>query len=82
MENFFQERVKRTVAREKKRAKFLNVYMDEDIFNEFEEFCKTYGYTKTAVVELAVSKYMSYVKDKMKGGVLSDGTDGTNSIGQ
>ena len=46
----------------KKEIKYLNVCMDKTLHEEFEQFCKDMGMSKTGATETAIRMYM----DKMK----------------
>ena len=46
----------------KKEIKYLNVCMDKSLHEEFEQFCKDMGMSKTGATENAIRMYM----DKMK----------------
>lgn len=46
----------------KKEIKYLNVCMDKTLHEEFEQFCKDMGMSKTGATENAIRMYM----DKMK----------------
>lgn len=47
---------------DKKEIKYLNVCMDKFLHEEFEQFCKDMGMSKTGATENAIRMYM----DKMK----------------
>ena len=46
----------------KKEIKYLNVCMDKALHEEFEQFCKDMGMSKTGACETAIRFYM----DKMR----------------
>nr|MDD5837543.1 hypothetical protein [Eubacteriales bacterium] len=46
----------------KKEIKYLNVCMDKSLHEEFEQFCKDMGMSKTGATENAIRMYI----DKMK----------------
>lgn len=46
------------VVRKKKDAKYLNVYLDRKLHEEFEDFCKDIGQNKTVATERAIRMYM------------------------
>ena len=50
----------------KKDIKYLNVCIDRSIHEEFEEFCKDMGMSKTGATEKALRMYMDKVKRAMK----------------
>ena len=45
------------MARPKKNGKYLNVCIQEDIYQRLEAFCLTAGQTKTIAVERALLQY-------------------------
>lgn len=46
------------MGRPKKDAKYLNVYIRRDIYDEFDELCRRLGQSKTVAAERALMKYM------------------------
>lgn len=55
------------MPREKKDAKYLNIYIERGLYDDFAEFCKKYGYTKTSAAERALRSYIKDVEKKMEG---------------
>lgn len=51
----------------KKDAKYLNVHIERQVYDDFTKFCKKFGFTKTGATELALKFYMEDVESKMKG---------------
>ena len=47
---------------EKKEIKNLNVCMDKSLHEEFEQFCKNMGMSKTGATEKAIRMYMDKIK--------------------
>lgn len=45
----------------KKDIKYLNVCLDRALHEEFEQFCKKYGMSKTGATEKALRMYMDRV---------------------
>lgn len=58
------------MPQKKKDAKYLNVHIDRTIYEQFDAFCKKYGYTKTSATERAIAMYIQEVETKM--GVRND----------
>ncbi len=50
------------MARAKKDGRYLNLYLDRAIHDEFEEFCANIGQTKTVAAERAIKMYMDSMK--------------------
>lgn len=55
------------MSRQKKDAKYLNVYIERSIYDRFEEFCKKHGQSKTAASELALTQYMDRMEKLLEG---------------
>lgn len=55
------------MGRPKKDARYLNVYIRRDIYDEFDEMCKVLGQSKTIAAERALSQYM---RDNMRTGKM------------
>ena len=53
------------MPRPKKEARYLNVYIQKDLHDRFEEFCKKLGQSKTVAAERALKMYM----DAYEGGL-------------
>lgn len=53
------------MARNKKDAKYLNVYLDKSVYDEFDQFCNEFGQTKTLATERALKAYMKDMREKM-----------------
>lgn len=49
---------KSDMSRPKKDAKYLNVYIERDIHEQFDEFCRKFGQSKTVATERALKMYM------------------------
>lgn len=60
------------MPQKKKDAKYLNVHIARDLYEQFDEFCKKYGYTKTSATERALVLYMNDVDKKMRTEVQDD----------
>lgn len=53
------------MPRAKKDAKYLNIYLSKHIYDEFDEFCKEIGQTKTMATERALEMYMKEMRGKL-----------------
>lgn len=51
---------------EKKEIKYLNVCIDKSLHEEFEQFCKDMGMSKTGATENAIKMYMEKIKEAIK----------------
>ena len=51
---------------DKKEIKYLNVCMDRALHEEFEQFCKDMGMSKTGATENAIRMYMDKMKEAVK----------------
>lgn len=51
---------------DKKEIKYLNVCMDKTLHEEFEQFCKNMGMSKTGATENAIRMYMDKIKKAVK----------------
>ncbi len=51
---------------DKKEIKYLNVCMDKSLHEEFEQFCKDMGMSKTGATESAIRMYMDKMKEAVK----------------
>ncbi len=51
---------------DKKEIKYLNVCMDKSLHEEFEQFCKDMGMSKTGATEQAIRQYMDKVNKAME----------------
>ena len=49
----------RSMARPKKNGQYLNVKIDVSVYQRLEDFCENTGYSKTAVVERALTSLMN-----------------------
>lgn len=49
----------------KKEIKYLNVCMDKNLHEEFDDFCKKYGMSKVGATEHAIRQYMDKFNSKM-----------------
>ena len=52
--------------KDKKEIKYLNVCMDKALHEEFEEFCKSMGMSKTGACEKAIRMYMDRMRNAMQ----------------
>lgn len=50
------------MPRQKKDGRYLNLYLDRALHEEFEQFCETLGQTKTVAAERALRMYMDTMK--------------------
>lgn len=50
------------MARPKKDGRYLNLYLDRALHEEFEQFCESLGQTKTVAAERAFRMYMDAMK--------------------
>lgn len=50
----------------KKEIKYLNVCMDKSLHEEFEQFCKDMGMSKTGACENAIRLYMDKMRKAVK----------------
>lgn len=46
------------MARPKKEAKYLNVYLDKQVYDDLSTFCEKSGQSKTLAVERAIQMYI------------------------
>ena len=46
------------MGRLKKDAKYLNVYLHRDVYEDFTKFCETVGQSKSLAAERALVAYM------------------------
>lgn len=49
-------------TKQNKEIKYLNVCMDKKLHEEFEQFCKDMGQSKTGATEKAIRMYMDTMK--------------------
>lgn len=56
------KRMWNTMPRPKKDGRYLNLYLDRTLHEEFEQFCKSLGQTKTVAAERAFRMYMDAMK--------------------
>lgn len=56
------KRIWNTMPRQKKDGRYLNLYLDRALHEEFEQFCETLGQTKTVAAERALRMYMDTMK--------------------
>ena len=54
------------VEQEKKEIRYLNVCLDKKLHDEFEEFCKKMGMSKTGACERALRMFMDKVNSAME----------------
>lgn len=52
------------MARPKKEAKYLNVYLDKQVHDELSKFCEESGQSKTLAVERAIQMYIKSMSKK------------------
>ena len=50
------------MPRTKKDGRYLNLYLDRALHEEFEQFCESLGQTKTVAAERAFRMYMDSMK--------------------
>lgn len=50
------------MPRPKKDGRYLNLYLDRTLHEEFEQFCESIGQTKTVAAERALRMYMDAMK--------------------
>ena len=50
------------MSRPKKDGRYLNLYLDRTLHEEFEQFCESLGQTKTVAAERAFRMYMDAMK--------------------
>ena len=50
------------MSRPKKDGRYLNLYLDRALHEEFEQFCESLGQTKTVAAERAFRMYMDAMK--------------------
>lgn len=50
------------MPRPKKDGRYLNLYLDRALHDEFEQFCERLGQTKTVAAERALRMYMDAMK--------------------
>ena len=50
------------MPRPKKDGRYLNLYLDRTLHEEFEQFCESLGQTKTVAAERAFRMYMDAMK--------------------
>lgn len=51
------------MPRPKKDGRYLNLYLDRALHEEFEQFCESLGQTKTVATERALRMYMDAVNN-------------------
>lgn len=51
---------------DKKEIKYLNVCIDKSLHEEFEQFCKDMGMSKTGACENAIRLYMDKMRKAVK----------------
>lgn len=56
------KRMWNTMPRPKKDGRYLNLYLDRTLHEEFEQFCESLGQTKTVAAERAFRMYMDAMK--------------------
>lgn len=59
------QHIRKTVIqmpRTKKDGRYLNLYLDRALHEEFEQFCESLGQTKTVAAERAFRMYMDAMK--------------------
>ena len=49
-------------TKQKKEIKYLNTCIDKSLHEEFEQFCKEMGQSKTGATEKAIRMYMDSIK--------------------
>lgn len=49
-------------TKQNKEIKYLNICMDKALHEEFEQFCKDMGQSKTGAAEKAIRMYMDAMK--------------------
>ena len=54
------------MPRPKKDGRYLNLYLDRALHEEFEQFCESLGQTKTVAAERAFQMYMDAMKQNTK----------------
>lgn len=52
------------MPRQKKDVRYLNLYLDRTLHEEFEQFCESLGQTKTVASERALRMYMDAIERK------------------
>lgn len=52
------------MPRPKKDGRYLNLYLDRTLHEEFEQFCESLGQTKTVASERALRMYMDAIERK------------------
>lgn len=60
------KRIWNTMPRQKKDGRYLNLYLDRALHEEFEQFCETLGQTKTVAAERALRMYMDTMKQNLE----------------
>lgn len=50
------------MARPKKEYTYLNIKLDKEASNMLEVYCNETGATKTAAVEIAIKRYLSFYR--------------------
>lgn len=55
------------MPRPKKQAKYLNVYLDKQIYDSLSEFCIESGQSKTVAVERAIQMYVKNFGEQKEG---------------
>lgn len=51
------------MPRQKKDGRYLNLYFDRELHDEFDLFCESIGQTKTTAAERAIRMYMDIMKN-------------------
>ena len=53
------------MAREKKDGRYINYYIEREIFEQLEQYCKEVGQTKTLAIERILKEFFDdYFKGK------------------
>lgn len=52
------------MGRPKKDAKYLNVYLTRQVYEEFAAFCEEFGQSKSLATERAINLYMEDMRKK------------------
>lgn len=67
------------MGRPRKDAKYLNVYVSRDVYNDFTMFCQDIGQSKSLAAERAIKAYMESMTSLQSGMTKKETEKGTNS---
>lgn len=63
------------MGRPKKDAKYLNVYLSRQVYEDFAKFCEEFGQSKSLATERAINLYMEEMRKKNSTGKGTDANE-------